>query len=164
MKYKRRFLLLTVLFALSCSACEDAAPTEATQPAATVSTQAEVIQQTAVPGNENPANAGDLLEIGTVSGTVVEFSDRECKLTPTQYEENMAYEPAPGYETELITVAFEEGYTVQFANVNVRTGSVTYAPAGIGDIGEQVSLVVCGEYDSDGILQGKRIFLYRSVW
>lgn len=162
MKHKRRFLLLAMLFVLACSGCTDLASKEIIQAVSTVPVQTKAFQAT-VTETKNPASAEELMKIGTISGTVVDFSDSGCRITPTQYEENVAYEAAPGYETELVTIGYGEGCTFQIANVNVQTGAVTYEPAGIENIVEQVSLVVCGEYDSDSVLQGKDVFIYRSV-
>lgn len=163
MKHKRIFLLLAMLFALACSGCAEPAPKEAKRTVPAVSAQTETIQST-VRETQYPASAEELLEIGIISGTVVECSDMGCRISPTRYEEGVAYEAAPGYETELVAISYGEGCTFQIANVNVQTGSVAYEPAGVKDIAAQTSLVIQGEYDDSGTVQGKTVYIYRSIW
>ena len=77
---------------------------------------------------ENPAAGDGLFEISKANGTVVEFSDTGCKITPTHYDGNVAYEAAPGYEDqdESISVLYSQDCVFQIAYVNIQTGEVTY--------------------------------------
>lgn len=171
MKHKKGILLLLLLFVMVCTGCADdtdpqESQTEAYHQHSYALGQKEdqpVNQATDVSEAENPASYGELLEISTFSGVVTEFWETGCKLTPIHYEENVAYSAAPENETEWITVAYQDTCTFQIANVNAQTGTVTYKGASIQDIEKQLSLVICGEYDSSNVLHGERVFIYRSV-
>lgn len=107
MKHKKGSLLLLVIFVMVCASCGNRAPdekapqepqTEVNRPFSDEPEQSKNLpaqQPSAAPENKNPASGQELLEISTISGTVVEFSEKECKITPTLYEENTAYEAAP---------------------------------------------------------------------
>lgn len=115
--------------------------------------------------NVNPANGEELFEISKLNGSVMEISDDGCKITPTHTEDDVAYEAAPGYESqeELITVTYDEGCTFQIAYVNIQTGAATYDTASISDVKKQTRLVICGEYDSDNVLHANLVFIYRNM-
>lgn len=174
MKHKKRLLLLLMISVMTCAGCGSRDPGEAapqkpwteayqehSQPREREDQSAN--QATAASETENPASYEDLLEISTFSGDVTETWETGCKLMPIQYEENIAYSAAPGYETECITVAYQDTCTFQIANVNIQTGAVFYEGANVQNIKEQQSLLICGEYDSSNVLQAQRVFICRFV-
>lgn len=166
MKQRRKIVLLVIALVLSCSGCAARGSRKSIPTVSGALVQTETVPTdhgVAAPERENPESAEKLLEIAAISGSVVEISNSGCKITPTRYEENVAYEAAPGYETELVMIEYCDGCTFQIANVNLQTGSITYEPAGVENVGRQMSLVVCGEYDEGGVLQGERVFIYRTV-
>lgn len=114
---------------------------------------------------ENPATGDGLFEISKETGTVVEFSDSGCSITPTHYDGNVAYEAAPGHEdqTDLTTVSYSEDCIFQIAYVNMQTGKATYENATVDDVKKQTRIVVCGEYDDSNILNATHIFIYRKM-
>lgn len=113
----------------------------------------------------NPTNGEDLFKISKLRGTVTDFCDNRCTITPTVEEGEVAYEAAPGYDAqqEHITISYADGCTFQIAYVNIQTGEVTYDTASLSDIKKQTNLVICGEYDSDNILHATHIFIYRNM-
>ena len=114
---------------------------------------------------ENPATGDGLFEISKANGTVVEFSDTGCKITPTHYDGNVAYEAAPGYEDqdESISVLYSQDCVFQIAYVNIQTGEVTYENATLGDVKKQTRIVICGEYDDSNVIQATHVFVYRQM-
>ena len=114
---------------------------------------------------ENPATGDGLFEISKANGTVVEFSDTGCKITPTHYDGNVAYEAAPGYEDqdESISVLYSQDCVFQIAYVNIQTGEVTYENATLGDVKKQTRIVICGEYDDSNAIHATHVFVYRQM-
>lgn len=114
---------------------------------------------------ENPATGDGLFEISKANGTVVEFSDTGCKITPTHYDGNVAYEAAPGYEDqdESISVLYSQDCVFQIAYVNIQTGEVTYENATLGDVKKQTRIVICGEYDDSNVIHATHVFIYRQM-
>lgn len=114
---------------------------------------------------ENPATGDGLFEISKANGTVVEFSDTGCKITPTHYDGNVAYEAAPGYEDqdESISVLYSQDCVFQIAYVNIQTGEVTYENATLGDVKKQTRIVICGEYDDSNVIHATHVFVYRQM-
>lgn len=114
---------------------------------------------------ENPATGDGLFEISKANGTVVEFSDTGCKITPTHYDGNVAYEAAPGYEDqdESISVLYSQDCVFQIAYVNIQTGEVTYENATPGDVKKQTRIVICGEYDDSNVIHATHVFVYRQM-
>lgn len=114
---------------------------------------------------ENPATGDGLFEISKANGTVVEFSDTGCKITPTHYDGNVAYEAAPGYEDqdESISVLYSQECVFQIAYVNIQTGEVTYENATLGDVKKQTRIVICGEYDDSNVIHATHVFVYRQM-
>ena len=114
---------------------------------------------------ENPATGDGLFEISKANGTVVEFSDTGCKITPTHYDGNVAYEAAPGYEDqdESISVLYSQDCVFQIAYVNIQTGEVTYENATLGDVKKQTRIVISGEYDDSNVIHATHVFVYRQM-
>lgn len=114
---------------------------------------------------ENPATGDGLFEISKANGTVVEFSDTGCKITPTHYDGNVAYEAAPGYEDqdESISVLYSQDCVFQIAYVNIQTGEVTYENATLGDVKKQTRIVICGEYNDSNVIHATHVFVYRQM-
>lgn len=114
---------------------------------------------------ENPATGDGLFEISKANGTVVDFSDTGCKITPTHYDGNVAYEAAPGYEDqdESISVLYSQDCVFQIAYVNIQTGEVTYENATLGDVKKQTRIVICGEYDDSNVIHATHVFVYRQM-
>lgn len=111
----------------------------------------------------NPTSGGELFIISKASGTVLEFTDTGCTLTPTVTDGDVAYQAAPGYEDQMesTNISYSDGCTFQIAYINSQTGAVTYEDASVENVKKQSNLIVCGDYDSNGVLNADRIFIYR---
>lgn len=168
MANKKTALWIAVLFAVVCTGCGKASLKETVlQPTQTEiysDTQKQQEDQTAqTPETENPGDYTQLLKISTFSGDVTQRGETGCKLTPIHYEEDISYSAAPGYEEEWVAAVYQDNCVFQIVTVNVQTGSVTYEGAGIQDVQEQQSLLICGEYDDNNVLQAERVFICRFV-
>lgn len=173
MKHRTILIFTTMLLMATCVGCGEQPRSENFSQVQQQTQQAQQEQNVNLPSDnvsnnseyENPETGDGLFEICKLSGTVVEFSEIGCKITPTHYEDNLAYEAAPGHENQndLITVTYSKDCTYQIANVNIQTGKVTYEAASINDLKKQTRLIICGDYDSDNVLYATRIFIYRSM-
>lgn len=113
--------------------------------------------------DENPSDSDELFEISNLSGTVTEFFDDGCTLSPTiESGDNLSYQAAPGYEDTFVSVSYNSDCVFWIAYVDFKTSLVTYEPATIKDVKKQTSLILCGEYDENEILHADRIFIYRT--
>ena len=126
---------------------------------------------------ENPATGDGLFEISKANGTVVEFSDTGCKITPTHYDGNVAwgssfvagpqgelhYRASDLEEDESISVLYSQDCVFQIAYVNIQTGEVTYENATLGDVKKQTRIVICGEYDDSNVIHATHVFVYRQM-
>ncbi len=112
--------------------------------------------------DENPSNADRLFEISNLRGTVTEFSEIGCKLSPTiDIGDNVSTQAAPGYEDTFVSVVYNPDCTFQIAHSNIQTTTVTYEPAAVQDVKKQTNLILCGEYDNNDVLHASRVFIYR---
>lgn len=113
--------------------------------------------------DENPADADKLFEISNLSGTVTEFSEDGCTLSPTiDSGDNVSYQAAPGYEDTFVSVVYNSDCTFQIAYVNIQTAAATYEPAAVENVKKQTDLILCGEYDEKDVFHASHVYIYRS--
>lgn len=164
-------ILLAAVILAACTGCGKNPPDSITvnPPAATQSATQEQSNPAVAPATEsaasasNPGSGGELFIISKASGTVLEFTDTGCTLTLTVTDGDVAYQAAPGYEDqmEFVNISYSDGCTFQIAYINSQTGAVTYEDASVENVKQQSNLIVCGDYDSNGVLNADRIFIYR---
>lgn len=164
-------ILLTAVILAACTGCSKDPSDSITvnPPAATQSATQDQPTSDVTPVTEhaasasNPASGDDLFAISKVSGTVLDFTDTGCTLTPTVTDGDIAYQAAPGYEDQVdsTSISYSDGCTFQIAYINSQTGAVTYEDASVENVKKQSNLIVCGDYDSNGVLNADRIFIYR---
>ena len=112
--------------------------------------------------DENPSDGNKLFEISNLSGTVTEFSDDGCKISPTiESGDNVAYQAAPGYEDTIVSVSYNSDCIFQIAHIDFKTAAATYESATVEDVKKQTSLIICGEYDENDVLHANRVFIHR---
>ncbi len=111
-----------------------------------------------------PSEADELFELSNLEGTVTEFSEDGCKLSPTiESGDEEAYQAAPGYEDTFVSVIYNPDCTFQIANLSIQTSAVTYEPAAVKDVKKQTSLILCGEYDENEVFHASRVYIYRYI-
>ncbi len=170
MKHKNILLLAILVLVLTCAGCgqqeqkdhsDTVPPTQAEN-----SIPDEPRKEEELPGvgaDENPADADKLFEISNLRGTVTEFSEDGCKLSPTkEIGDNISYQAAPGYEDTFVSVIYNSDCIFQIAHIDFQTAAATYEPATVKDVKKQTSLIICGEYDENDVLHASRVFIYRT--
>lgn len=150
MKPKITFITTAVLTLVCLTGCS-AGRRAATQ---TAPSQTETQQAS----DDNPADGDQLLAACTLTGTVIEFSDDGCQISPSFAEDELMYEAAQGYETEsdLVRVIYQEGCTFEIAAIDLISGSADYTSAGTDAVKKQTRVVIYGEYDSEIICSRTR--------
>lgn len=167
MKHKIISFLLFALTVMACTGCgTEPEPIEIKPPA---TTQANMQEQQAEPPaasstqQSNPTNGDELFAVAKLIGTVMEYTDAGCELNPVISDGEVASQAAPGYEDQVtsVTVSYDDNCTFQIAYINNQTGTVTYEDASVENVKKQSDLIICGNYDSNGVLNADRIFIYR---
>ena len=169
MKHRMLFTLITVLLLLFCSGCGNKPLDNNTSP----NPSAQISGGSTEESKENKENLAvnnpetfkELSEICKLNGSVIEFSDSGCTISPTIQEDGLAYEAAPGNESQVkqVIVTYDESCTFQIVQVSLSTGAMAYEDAAIDDVKKQTGLFVAGEYDSESILHAEQVYIYRMV-
>ncbi len=169
MKHKNILLFTIMVLVLTCTGCglqaqkdhsDTVPPTQAEN-----SIPDEQRKEDEFPGvgtDENPADADKLFEISNLEGTVTDFSEDGCKLSPAKDGgDNITYQAAPGYEDEIVSVSYNSDCTFQIAHIDFQTAAATYEPATVKDVKKQTSLILCGEYDENEVFHASHVFIYK---
>ncbi len=155
MKHKNILLLAIMVLVLTCVGCGQQSPKDNSD--TVPPTQAE----NSIP-DENPSDGNKLFEISNLEGTVTEFSEDGCKLSPSiESGDHTLTSAAPGYEDKIVSVSYNSDCTFQVAHLDYQTSAATYEPATVEDVKKQTSLIICGEYDENDVLHASRVFIYR---
>lgn len=117
---------------------------------------------------KNPTDGNDansLLALASIKGSVIEFSNDGCSITPTQESEDgkLAIEDAPGHANSdtAVTVNYQSGCVFKIANINTKTGSVNYSDADISDIKKQTSLIIYGDWSNKNNINATAVYIAR---
>ncbi len=169
MKHKKFLLLAIMVLVLTCAGCGQQAQKDhsdtvpATQAENSIPDEPGREEELPSAGtDENPADADELFEISNLRGTVTDFSEDGCKLSPTkEIGDYISYGAAPGYEDTFVSVIYNSDCTFQIAHLNIQTVAATYEPATVEDVKKQTSLILCGEYDENEVFHASRVFIYR---
>lgn len=169
MKHRMIFTLITVLLLIFCSGCGNKSLDNNTSPNPSAqinggSTDESKENKDNLAVN-NPETFDELSERCKLNGYVIEFSDTGCTISPTVCEGDLAYQAAPGNESQVkqVIVTYDESCTFQIVQVSLSTGAMTYEDADINDIKKQTGLFVAGEYDGENILYAEQVYIYRMV-
>ena len=119
------------------------------------------------PDGDNPKNTPDgndsnavgsmdgdeLITASDLQGSVTEFSDNGCTITPTTSSSDgnakIAEEAADGYEDEgaKVTIKYGDNCIFQRAVMSIGTGKATVSEAAKTDIKKKTSLLLYGNFD-----------------
>ena len=166
MKHKAFLLFVTMVLVLACAGCGQQTPKESSDlnPPAPMQSNVQT-DENDVPDSisiENPSDANKLFEISSLSGTVYEFTETGCTVSPTKEGgEGEAIQDAPGYEDTFVSVVYDSDCTFWIAHVDIKTATVTYESATAEDVKKQTSLILCGEYGENDVLHASRVFIHR---
>ena len=161
MKHKMILLFATMILVLACAGCGQAAGDNESQPG-TGGDPTYGNDGFQTEDDENPSDSNKLFEISKLSGTVYEFTETGCTISPTKEGgEGEAIQDAPGYEDTFVSVVYDSDCTFWIAHVDIQTATATYETAAVENVKKQTSLIICGEYDENDVLHASRVFIYR---
>ncbi len=108
-------------------------------------------------GNDSNAvegmDGGEMIAASDLQGSVIEFSDNGCTITPTTSSSDgnakIAEEAADGYEDEgaKVTIQYGENCIFQRAVMSIATGKATVSEVTKADIKKKTSLLLYGNFD-----------------
>lgn len=118
----------------------------------------------------DPAGAGDnregesLIRSSDLQGSVTEFSDSGCIVSPVTKEgENTAVVASPGNESEEtnVNISYKSGCIFQIAIIDLTTGKAEICEASVSDIKKQTSLLIYGDFEDPHNLAAAKIIIVR---
>ncbi len=159
MKHKMILLFVIMILVLACVGCGQQTQEESPNQSSTAPLPANG-QDTGT--DENPSDANKLFEISNLSGTVYEFTETGCTVSPTKEGgEGEAIQDAPGYEDTFVSVVYDSDCTFWIAHVDIQTATAAYETATVENVKKQTSLIICGDYDENDVLHANRVFIHR---
>lgn len=114
-----------------------------------------------VPDNTDGDN---LIRSSALQGSVVEFSDSGCTVSPvTNEDEHTAVVAAPGNENDEtnVNISYKTDCIFQKANINITTGKASISDASVSDIKKQTSLLIYGDFEDTQNLTAIKIIIVR---
>lgn len=171
MKQKSALIIITMLVIACLGGCgKQAAQNPSSNASMSLDSNQQLEEADIEKGQDDssgtdPADGDQLFAECTLTGTVTEFSDDGCKITPTFQNGAIAYEAAPGYEDEsdMVNIIYDKECSFRIANVNIVTGNVVYDAATTEDVKKQTHILIYGVYDSENNLIADHIYIYRST-
>ena len=112
---------------------------------------------------DEKVDAESLYAAAAITGSVVEFSDDSCTISPVVTEDggNTGVIAAPGHESEdtNVVVTYEEGCVVQIATIYTSTGEAELEQANIADIKKQASVIIYGNFEDTHHVSATKIII-----
>lgn len=118
---------------------------------------------------ENGTDNGESFSIdgSTVQGSVLEFSEDGCTITPVEAqvsgEGQEAIQAAPGEEDpeKNVLIHYQEGCLFQVVKINVAAGTTDFSDASVSDVKKQTSLIIFGEWTDSRSVKASRVYITR---
>ena len=172
MKMKRRFFITTILTGLcvialaGCGNQTAEAPQENAQSANTNNAYDTAGGYGTSGISDSSVDAGDMLDMADLSGSVLGFSDNGCTVTPAKSIEGGAgmQISADGYENEDNSVTVNYGPDCQFvtAVLNGSSGSITsMTDCSASDVKKQSQIFAYGNYTDTYTFNADKIIIAR---
>ncbi|MDE5780031.1 MAG: hypothetical protein K2I03_00920 [Lachnospiraceae bacterium] len=118
--------------------------------------------------NQSEGNDADsLIYNSDVMGSVVEFSNTGCTVSPTKTEEvdggQLAIAAQPGYEDEEnnVNIHYSDSCQFQLAKINIATGKADISDVDVSEIKKQTSLIIYGEWSDDHNIEATKVIIDR---
>lgn len=113
-------------------------------------------------------DADSLYASAVMIGSVVDFSDSGCTVSPAVTEDDgkTGVIAAPGYESEdtNVKVTYQEDCVVQMATIYTSTGMAELEQASAADIKKQSSIIIYGNFEDTSHVSAAKIFIcHRTV-
>ena len=122
--------------------------------------------------NQNNATVGDtgdkvdadsLYGSAAITGSVVDFSDSSCTVSPAVTEDDgkTGVIAAPGYESEdtNVTVTYDEDCVVQIATIHTSTGVAELKQSSVSDIKKQSSEIIYAIFEDTYHISATKIII-----
>ena len=119
--------------------------------------------------NQNNVTVGDTVDADSLygsaamTGSVVDFSDSSCTVSPAVPEDDgkTGVIAAPGYESEdtNVTVTYVEDCVVQIATIHTSTGVAELKQASVSDIKKQSSVIIYGNFEDTYHISATKIII-----
>ena len=105
----------------------------------------------------------ELVDSALAHGSVVDFSETGCKITPIEDDgESMVVAASPDADSaENIEINYETDCEYQIALSDVATGETTFSTASISDIKKQTNILVYGEKQDSGAILASKVIIWR---
>lgn len=138
------------------------------QPLPSEGTSTENRNNTTVNDTGEKVDADNLYSSAAMAGSVVEFSDGSCTVSPAVTEDDgkTGVVAAPGYESEdtNVVVTYQEDCVVQIATIYTSTGIAELEQASVADIKKQSSVIIYGSFeDTQHVTATKIIICHRTA-
>lgn len=114
-------------------------------------------------GTSDNTDGESLIRSSALQGSVVEFSDSGCTVTPVTEDENTAVVAAPGNEKDEtnVNISYKTDCIFQKANINITTGKASISDVSVSDIKKQTSLLIYGDFEDTHNLTATKIIIVR---
>ena len=112
----------------------------------------------------NPADSEALFEGGILTGTVMEASEKECRVNVAREEGDelvVSVVDDAGNTEDQERIVYGENCVFQSVSIHTGTHEVKYASSDSGSVKKGESLIVYGAYGDDGVLYADRIYVYQ---
>lgn len=119
-------------------------------------------EDTNTPNGTDNTDGDSLIRSSTLQGSVVEFSDGGCTVTPvTNEDEDTAVVAAPGNENDEtnVTISYKTDCIFQKANISITTGKASISDAFVSDIKKQTSLLIYGDFEDTYHLTAEKVII-----
>lgn len=114
-------------------------------------------------GTSDHTDGNSLISSSTLQGSVIDFSDSGCTVSPVTSDENTAVVAAPGNESEEtnVSISYKTDCIFQTATINITTGKASISDASVSDIKKQTSLLIYGDLEDTHNLTATKIIIVR---
>ena len=111
----------------------------------------------------NNTDGDSLISSSDLQGSVIEFSENGCVVTPVTNDGNTAAVAAPGNEKEEtnVTISYEPNCIFQTAVMNIATGKANISKAAVSDIKKQTSLLIYGSSEDAHNFSASKVIIVR---
>ena len=108
-------------------------------------------------------DSDSLISSFDLQGSVIEFSENGCVVTPVTNDGNTAAVAAPGNEKEEtnVTISYEPDCIFQTAVMDLTTGTANISKAAVSDIKKQTSLLIYGSSEDTHNFSASKVIIVR---
>lgn len=112
---------------------------------------------------ETPEDANLLWDGVYLTGSVLEFSERGCILSPVHEDGNVAYGAAAGNEEdgEKVEAFYTEDCRFWIADIDSVTARADYEEVSLETVKKQTNLLLQGAWQEDGSFLADRVYIIR---